>query len=841
MASISSLMGSSSSSSSIYGSRNTNIISGLASGLDTESLIEGMVESYKQKITGLQQDRTKLQWQQDAYQSISDKLVEFARKYTSYTSTTNLFSNAFFNNAVTTTAKGQYADLVTALGKSSSEVILNGVERLATAAKYTASAAGLDANGTSVSGGKVDMGQSMTLSRMDGTLSITYGSQTIELEFGVEEDFSNADGTLDTAKLESAINDKLADIAMEDADGNSVLASSMIEASVDENGLITLTDKSGKDENVYASGASGNLSSMVSDMKDNTIQMKMDEQVADKYDTRAEYLSGKVFSVTLNGQTKNVTLGEIERESGETWNQATQRTLQEALDDAFGSNRVKVQLGGNSDTFSFEVGEGDTFSINSEKTGVGEILFGEGNDQLTTYLNTGKTLEDLFHGADGRKIEGAGEVKQLANGTYVDKDGNRVDKDGYLLNEDGSYQYEYDVEINGVKIGTYREDTALETVINAINSNTDVGVSVSYSKLTNEFLFTADETGVAQQIKIGAETKDGTFNLASKLFGTTVDENGDLRTDLGEQYSAGQDAQFTATVNGKTTTYTRSSNTVDLDGMTLTLSGTFDPVYVKDEQGQDTTTVDKTQGVTFSSVTDADTIVDTIKQMVEDYNAIMTEVKKAYSDMPLKQTDGSRYEPLTADADMAESEIAAYEEKAKTGILFMDSDLNSLYSSLRNAVVSSGNDGSYLRSIGINTNYEDGLTTISLDESALREALASDPEGVKNAFTKSTKNGAATNGLMASIQEVTDKYAATTGATKGILIEKAGSQYSPATALDNDMLDKMEDIDEEIAEWQDKMSDKVDYYTNKFTQLELLINQMNSQSSALAGLTGSSY
>ena len=38
--------------------------------------------------------------------------------------------------------------------------------------------------------------------------------------------------------------------------------------------------------------------------------------------------------------------------------------------------------------------------------------------------------------------------------------------------------------------------------------------------------------------------------------------------------------------------------------------------------------------------------------------------------------------------------------------------------------------------------------------------------------------------------------------------------------------------------WQDKMTNQVDYYTNKFTQLELLINQMNSQSSALAGLTG---
>ena len=44
--------------------------------------------------------------------------------------------------------------------------------------------------------------------------------------------------------------------------------------------------------------------------------------------------------------------------------------------------------------------------------------------------------------------------------------------------------------------------------------------------------------------------------------------------------------------------------------------------------------------------------------------------------------------------------------------------------------------------------------------------------------------------------------------------------------------------EKEISSWQDKMSDKVDYYTSKFTQLEVLINEMNSQSSALAGLTG---
>ena len=109
---------------------------------------------------------------------------------------------------------------------------------------------------------------------------------------------------------------------------------------------------------------------------------------------------------------------------------------------------------------------------------------------------------------------------------------------------------------------------------------------------------------------------------------------------------------------------------------------------------------------------------------------------------------------------------------------------------------------------------------------------------MKDAFTKSKENGASSDGLMTSIQKVTNRYAATTGATKGILIEKAGSKYSPTAALDNTLLDQMNEIDDQIETWQNKMSDKVDYYTNKFTQLEMLIQQMNSQSSTLSGLMG---
>lgn len=827
MASISSLM-SSGSSSSIYGSRNSNIISGLASGMDTEAMIEGMVQGYQQKITQLGQDRTMLQWQQSAYQSISDKLVEFSRKYMSYNSpATNLFSASFFNNAILTSANGTYADLVSATGKSSSTIVLNAVAQLAEAARYTHDASGLD---TSLGKGEpVKLGEKQPLSTMSGSLTLEYGNKKVTLDFGELELFNKADGTLDTAKFQTALQDKLKEQKITTSSGDQVSADTLIDVKVDSNGTVTLSDKKGAGNNVHFSGATGDLKNLVTSADaegTSSFTLSTTEKVVKEDATKAEYLSGKSFTVTLNGQTKTFTLGEIDPSKGNLHEQVKQN-LQEGLDKAFGKGKITVDMdttGPGEHSFSFSVSNGDTFRITSP---VGEVL-GLGENGVTSYVDTGKTLGDLLgRTSDGAGLNGLtggelaraiGDVTEIKDKdgkvtSRVDSEGNTVDEQGYRLDKDGKRFQEYELTVNGVSIGKYNKDTALETVLNDINSNTEAGVSVSFSKTTNQFVFTAKETGAGGRVEIGGE-------LGERLFGK-VDV-----TDK-DHYTAGQDAKFTATINGQKMEFSRSSNTFDLDGMSITLNGTFE---VKDGETP----------VTFSSKTDTDKIIDVVKTMVEDYNAIVSEVKKAYSDMPLEKSDGSRYKPLTDEdkADMTESEIKAYEEKAKTGILFMDRDLSSLYSALRSAVAPGGSDGSFLRSIGIKTSYEDGLTTLSLDENALREALEQNPDQVKDAFTKSKENGAASDGLMASIQKVTDRYAATTGATKGILIEKAGSKYSPSAALNNTLLEQMKDIDKQVDKWQAKMSDKVDYYTNKFTQLEMLIAQMNSQSSSLAGMMG---
>ena len=827
MASISSLM-SSGSSSSIYGSRNSNIISGLASGMDTEAMIEGMVQGYQQKITQLGQDRTMLQWQQSAYQSISDKLVEFSRKYMSYNSpATNLFSASFFNNAILTSANGTYADLVSATGKSSSTIVLNAVAQLAEAARYTHDASGLD---TSLGKGEpVKLGEKQPLSTMSGSLTLEYGNKKVTLDFGELELFNKADSTLDTAKFQTALQDKLKEQKITTSSGDQVSADTLIDVKVDSNGTVTLSDKKGAGNNVHFSGATGDLKNLVTSADaegTSSFTLSTTEKVVKEDATKAEYLSGKSFTVTLNGQTKTFTLGEIDPSKGNLHEQVKQN-LQEGLDKAFGKGKITVDMdttGPGERSFSFSVSNGDTFRITSP---VGEVL-GLGENGVTSYVDTGKILGDLLgRTSDGAGLNGLtggelaraiGDVTEIKDKdgkvtSRVDSEGNTVDEQGFRLDKDGKRFQEYELTVNGVSIGKYNKDTALETVLNDINSNTEAGVSVSFSKTTNQFVFTAKETGAGGRVEIGGE-------LGERLFGKVNVTDKD-------HYTAGQDAKFTATINGQKMEFSRSSNTFDLDGMSITLNGTFE---VKDGETP----------VTFSSKTDTDKIIDVVKTMVEDYNAIVSEVKKAYSDMPLEKSDGSRYKPLTDEdkADMTESEIKAYEEKAKTGILFMDRDLSSLYSALRSAVAPGGSDGSFLRSIGIKTSYEDGLTTLSLDENALREALEQNPDQVKDAFTKSKENGAASDGLMASIQKVTDRYAATTGATKGILIEKAGSKYSPSAALNNTLLEQMKDIDKQVDKWQAKMSDKVDYYTNKFTQLEMLIAQMNSQSSSLAGMMG---
>ena len=935
MASITSLSNSNYSTSSIYGSR--NILSGLASGMDTEQMIENAVSGIKLKIENLTKKRTKVEWQQEAYRNIIDKAVNFNTKYTSYSSKTNLLSASFFNNAVTTAVNGTYKDKVSASGRTSSDIKINAVKQMATAATYTVSGLGGKFNGE-ISGieaaNGLDLNADLTVNNVSGTLSIQYGSGKQGASFDISFDELEKEDMVNGGQaLADAINKKLADVTYsytKNGFQETTTADKAVKA-VYENGEISFKDELGNGNKVSVGSVSGRMKNTLGiSSGDTSISVNYDTAWSSETST-ADYLKGKELSVTYNGAAKKISMDKVlermEEGTAGTENAYFQKALQEELDSVFGEGKITVGRSQNGKLSLTPKGAGDTLALGG--TALKGLGFTRDN---TNYVNTGKKLSDLMGEGffdKAQKVKADGEVTSKPNAKFsVDSKGNRVAKadDGeyYRVNEDGEFLYDF--RINGANISVTK-DTTLENLMNSINSSAEAGVKVSYSKLTNEFKFTATETGSQSKIKFDGLAKElfgdsqgvsvkGTDKVAD-LLGTTdfgggnnfnmkiggedftmrVEEN-DTMDDILEKISvvysydktgkldaqqykasldaetnrlkitdtatgkevdysfenglsknlfnkienrfeAGQDAIMDVTINGKNfANLTRSSNSFDIDGLTVNVKGTFnvDGKNAPDKDGNEY------EAITFKTSTDSDKIIDTIREFVNDYNEMATEIKNAYSTMPATKSDKSQYEPLTAEQEdkYSESELKAYNEKAKQGILFGDSDLSSMYSKLLSAISPGGMDGQTLREIGIDTSYSNGMTTLSLDEDKLRAALDSDPDKVKSAFTKTKEGGSASDGLMQTMQNTLNSYVRTTGEPKGILVQKAGSIKAYTSLNNNSLKSQLDNIDKQIDRWQTKMSSQIDRYTSQFSRLEQLIAQMNSQSSAFAGLMGGS-
>ncbi|WP_293010052.1 MULTISPECIES: flagellar filament capping protein FliD [unclassified Oscillibacter] len=862
----------SSNSSSIYGNR--NVLSGLATGMDTESMIENAVSGYNLKISSLQQKQTKLTWQQEAIREISSPMIKFAQKYTSYNSSTNLLSPSYFNKSVITSTNGANASKVSASGKTSSDVQISGVKQLASKSTYSASAADLFSNLgitgkdgiATIIGSDLDLSQQMDLSKVSGTLTLSYGSsRSIDLSFGDLETYSSADDFV------RAINVKLASTTVTDSTGESVPALTMVKASLGDDGKVNFVDNQGAGNTVTVTGATGKLKETLNidtSKKESFLTIPSTDgdliDLVDKSGTTGKYLSGKTISMSVDGKTKTITLPTYNPDELDLTTATTAEKeqltkdfvtgLQSAVKDAFGTN-VKVELNGDKLQFTGQKGSTITISATSD---VGKTL-GLSGSFTSSYLDTGKTLGSLLElksatdsdpetlgGIEGTVLRSdLDKITKKSDGTYVDSDGNKTDENGYRLGSDGKQLYGYELEISGKKL-TFTRDSALDSVISAINSES-VGLSASFSKTTNQIQLASRETGAASQIIINENITDENgstkTNLGALLFGSVgVDAQGKPVTSLTDaSYTAGQDAVFSMEVNGVDMgSITRSDNTFSVDGLSVTLKGAFG-TYSADTVDADGNTVlgsllDSPEAVTFTSVSDTDTLVDTITGMVDELNEILKSVRDAHSTLPNYKSDKSRYDPLTDDdkSGMTDSAIEKYEEKAKQGILFGDSDLTSFYSKLLSAISPSGAAGSTLSAMGISTTYSDGVTTLQVDEDALRDALSTDPDSVRDAFTSTTGSG----GLMVNVSKIISDYSSTTGATKGILVQKAGSVYSPLSILSNTLQDQIDEYDDQITRWQDKLSDQVDYYTRMFTRLETLTSSMNSQSSMISSMLG---
>lgn len=347
-----------------------------------------------------------------------------------------------------------------------------------------------------------------------------------------------------------------------------------------------------------------------------------------------------------------------------------------------------------------------------------DVLFGEeptktkGTDGQTYYkfTNTDPSKQDTFKGSD------------VAISIEV-QDGNDVDSDGKPVTR--KVEFTYDQIFNDKK--------TLNDLATAF-SNSGANVQGGYDTVNDSFSLYNKTSGSANKIGLQANN-DISKKLLNSLHLASYDaQNNTLGTEAsfetGKMKEAAVGTNAKATIDGKT--YESDTNKLNVANVIYNFNG----VSAKNADGT-------YQASTISVSQDTDKIVDNVKKFVETYNTLIDSLNTKYREE--KNTD---YKPLTKkqEGEMTESQIDKWNEKAKSGLLYHDSNIYSIISDMRESLYTKvdavdtvltdakGNKYSYntMSSIGITSSTNQGH--ITLDEEKLKKALTEDPDCVYQLF-----------------------------------------------------------------------------------------------------------
>ena len=786
---------------------------GLASGIDRDALIEQMTARTTSKITAKKQAMTKLEWKRDAYRSISNKIIDLQDNYLSYSATKSLKNSDFFaKNQVSVQGDPDYTKYISATGNpdTASRVSVLGVNKLATSAtlisgeKKTDSAITLGGISESDFSNKEIKTSNLSGTKLTfGTYSITDKQFTTEATFtfptSYEKKLDNGktetvtiDYTASSDKIVEQLNEALDSQGFLGKDGKSGIKFTLNGDKIQISQTDSITDK-GKSyvirETSSALKSLGfNSGNMNKDDIDNGISLDEFNRHTSSFEAAAitkqplsGYLKGKSISVSYGGQTKDIELIGDKEEIKDF--SAFQSSLQAKLDKAFGSGKVTVG-----------------------KDSKGSLTFTATDNKQTLQIS-----------ADSKELQNAlgitsTQSNKISTGSSLWENRAKLGLEKYNTKEELNKALE-NFTVNGTKIDNITADTTVDGLLTAINNNKDAGVTATYLGSANKFVLSSNEKGKGREISLGADPKD-TTDAANIIFGGDKKESHD-----------GTDGEMSILYNGVKTTITSSSNTFSIDGLDIKATNTFDTGSATAEGG-----------VNFTASADTEKVTETVKKFIEAYNAMIDEVRTQATTRP-----DSNYKPLTDDQknEMNETSIKNWEDKAKEGILYNSSalkDLDNATQGIFSSMMMNGVSYDDLEKIGIS--FSDDYTAggkIVFDEEKFKTAMDSDPEKVSDLFT-------GTHGIVNTIDSTLStyatRYASRNGNSYGVLIEEAGSEKLSLTLTNNSIYKELKDMQETITNLQSQLSTEQDRYISQFTQMERLINQMNSQSSYLSQLGG---
>ena len=337
------------------------------------------------------------------------------------------------------------------------------------------------------------------------------------------------------------------------------------------------------------------------------------------------------------------------------------------------------------------------------------------------------------------------------------------------------------------------------------SNKTALGIAGSFS-LTNSqdkaFTFTVESTDTLKSLtdKINAETKNSSISasimdnrlvLTSSITGEhAITVGGDSADKLlgisstkKASYTLGTQAEFE--LDGLALKSDSNSVSEVIEGVTFTLK----------KASADT--------VSIKVTTDTDKTVQTVKDLVSQYNSTMSFISDN-----LSVGDPSK-------------------ESNTTGKLQGDSTLRSLQERLSSLFTSSAVTGTSLKANDVGISLIDRDGTLGLDEDKLKKALSEDGNAVKNFFYQtdgakstiaSTSNVSETNGYTAVLKKLVDGYLVDTTANKGIIATKAAT-FDLA----------IKDLNKQITRFDEILTMKRDRYVDMFTRLDQAMMEAESQ------------
>lgn len=319
-------------------------------------------------------------------------------------------------------------------------------------------------------------------------------------------------------------------------------------------------------------------------------------------------------------------------------------------------------------------------------------------------------------------------------------------------------------------------------------------------------LIELDET--ALQAKIGAyeETADKAEEL---LANESVESKG------GAIKVVGQDAVIV--LNG--VEFTSETNSFSINGLTI-------ETHAVTGEGND-------NAISITTSTDTQGIYDKVKDFLKQYNEVINEISKLYN------ADAAKgYEPLTDEERdaMSETEIEKWEEKIKNALLRRDTTLGSLMNAMTNSMAQAYEVNGKKLSLS-----SFGIATLGYFNSGENEKYAFHIDGNKDDEKTSGKE----DKLMKAIQEnpediidflkqlTSNLYTTIDGRMKSTELSSVYKVYN-----DKEIDKEIKNMEDLIEKWKEKVEAEEDRYYKQFSNMEVALSKLQSQTNSLTGLLG---